>query len=169
MLHAALDWLVRRQHSPAAYKRSRAKAEAAFGLPVQTQQRRVVRLYRSHVGNPFFIALYRSRCTNPSKVAPTLASPGPTRLWPGSKRSDNPREVPLGGGFGHRRTHEHLAPVAVERTCVAGRPSDRSKPTQRRLARYRVGVEGRISHLKGGLGPRPIPPKGREVAGGRSW
>ncbi len=60
----------------------------------------------------------------------------------------SPQEVSLDGGFGHRKTDEQLAPIAPERTFIAGRPSDRSKHTQRRLARYRVGAEGRISHLK---------------------
>jgi len=41
----------------------------------------------------------------------------------------SPREVALDGGFGHRKTDEQLAPIAPERTFVAGRPSDRSKCT----------------------------------------
>ncbi|MCA1700845.1 MAG: transposase [Actinobacteria bacterium] len=79
----------------------------------------------------------------------------------------SPREVALDGGFGHRKTDEQLAPIAPERTFVAGRPSDRSKRTQRRLARYRVGAEGRISHLKRGYGLDRSRLKGGE--GHRTW
>ena len=77
----------------------------------------------------------------------------------------SPREVPLDGGFGPPKDRRAPSPIAAERSCAAGRPSDRSKRTQRRLARYRVGAEGRISHLKAGLGPPPIPPKGRRSRG----
>lgn len=79
----------------------------------------------------------------------------------------SPDEVALDGGFGHRKTDEQLAPIAPKRTFIAGRPSDRSKRTQRRLARYRVGAEGRISHLKRGYGLGRSRLKGSE--GHRTW
>jgi IS5 family transposase len=65
-----------------------------------------------------------------------------------------PREVALDGGFKPgptRRTLENLEP---ERTFIAGRQQPGSRRTQRRLARYRTGAEGRISHLKRGYGLR---------------
>lgn len=79
-----------------------------------------------------------------------------------------PREFALDGGFGHRRTDEQLAPIAPERTFIAGRTeSGRSQRTERRLARYRVGAEGRISHLKRGYGLRRSRLKG--AGGERIW
>jgi IS5 family transposase len=59
-----------------------------------------------------------------------------------------PREVALDGGFGDQLSAEQLAEVAPERIFVAGRSEPGSRRTRRRLARYRVGIEGRISHLK---------------------
>jgi IS5 family transposase len=80
----------------------------------------------------------------------------------------SPREVALDGGFGHRRTDEQLAPIAPERTFIAGRAEPgRSRRTERRLARYRVGAEGRISCLKRGYGLRRSRLKGEE--GQRIW
>jgi IS5 family transposase len=79
-----------------------------------------------------------------------------------------PREFALDGGFGHRRTDEQLASIAPERAFIAGRKeSGRSRRTERRLARYRVGAEGRISHLKRGYGLRRARLKGAE--GERIW
>lgn len=79
----------------------------------------------------------------------------------------SPTEVALDGGFGHNKTDEQLAPIKPKRTFIAGRPSDRSRHTQRRLARYRVGAEGRISHLKRGYGLDRSRLKGRE--GHQTW
>ena len=59
-----------------------------------------------------------------------------------------PREVALDGGFGHRRSAEQLAPIAPARIYVSGRREPGSRRTRKRLARYRTGAEGRISHLK---------------------
>lgn len=79
-----------------------------------------------------------------------------------------PREVALDGGFGHLRTDEQLAPISPQRTFIAGRKEPgRSRRTERRLARYRVGAEGRISHLKRGYGLRRTRLKGDE--GQRIW
>ena len=60
----------------------------------------------------------------------------------------SPREVALDGGFGEQVAVEQLADIAPERIFVAGRSEPGSRRTRRRLARYRVGMEGRISHLK---------------------
>jgi transposase, IS5 family len=59
-----------------------------------------------------------------------------------------PREVALDGGFQTGPTTDALETIAPKRTFIAGRQQPGSKRTQRRLARYRTGAEGRISHLK---------------------
>jgi IS5 family transposase len=59
-----------------------------------------------------------------------------------------PREVALDGGFQSRLIEQALTPLAPQRVFIAGRQQPGSRRTQRRLARYRVGAEGRISHLK---------------------
>ena len=66
----------------------------------------------------------------------------------------SPREVALDGGFNVGPSGEALAPFDPERTFIAGRQQPGSRRTQRRLARYRTGSEGRISHLKRGYGLR---------------
>jgi IS5 family transposase len=76
-----------------------------------------------------------------------------------------PREVALDGGFQPSSVDEHLP--ACERTFIAGRQSAGSRRTDRRLARYRVGAEGRISHLKRGYGLRRSRLKGHP--GARTW
>jgi IS5 family transposase len=60
----------------------------------------------------------------------------------------SPREVALDGGFHPAPTGEALNALSPERVFIAGRQQPGSKRTQRRLARYRTGAEGRISHLK---------------------
>jgi transposase, IS5 family len=66
----------------------------------------------------------------------------------------SPKEVALDGGFNIGPSGEALAPFDPERTFIAGRQQPGSRRTQRRLARYRTGSEGRISHLKRGYGLR---------------
>jgi IS5 family transposase len=65
-----------------------------------------------------------------------------------------PREVALDGGFNTGPTGQALERFGPERTFIAGRQQPGSRRTQRRLARYRTGSEGRISHLKRGYGLR---------------
>jgi IS5 family transposase len=65
-----------------------------------------------------------------------------------------PREVALDGGFNTSPTTQTLESLEPERTFIAGRQQPGSRRTQRRLARYRTGSEGRISHLKRGYGLR---------------
>jgi transposase, IS5 family len=60
----------------------------------------------------------------------------------------SPREVAVDGGFQPGPTNQALAELAPERVFIAGRQEPESKRTRRRLARYRTGEEGRISHLK---------------------
>jgi IS5 family transposase len=64
------------------------------------------------------------------------------------------REVALDGGFNLGPTRQALERLEPERTFIAGRQQPGSRRTQRRLARYRTGSEGRISHLKRGYGLR---------------
>jgi IS5 family transposase len=66
----------------------------------------------------------------------------------------SPREVALDGGFNPGPTRQTLTAFDPERTFIAGRQQPGSRRTQRRLARYRTGAEGRISHLKRGYGLR---------------
>lgn len=79
----------------------------------------------------------------------------------------SPREVAVDGGFQTKSTAQALAPLAPERLYIAGRASPGSRRTQRRLRRYRVGAEGRISHLKRRHGLRRSRLKGGE--GKRAW
>ena len=72
----------------------------------------------------------------------------------------SPREVAVDGGFQAGPTRQALETIAPERTFIAGRQQPGSKRTQRRLARYRTGAEGRISHLKRGYGMRRSRLKG---------
>ena len=76
-----------------------------------------------------------------------------------------PAEVALDGGFWPSGVAEHLP--GVQRTFIAGRQSAGSRRTNRRLARYRVGCEGRISHLKRRCGLRRSRLRGHE--GARTW
>ncbi len=75
------------------------------------------------------------------------------------------REVAVDGGFFPGSVAEHLP--ATDRTFVAGRQSAGSRRTDRRLARYRVGAEGRISHLKRRYGLKRSRLKGH--VGARAW
>jgi IS5 family transposase len=63
-----------------------------------------------------------------------------------------PGEVALDGGFVPGPTAQTLARLAPKRTFIAGRAEPGSRRTRKRLARYRTGCEGRISHLKRGYG-----------------
>jgi IS5 family transposase len=60
----------------------------------------------------------------------------------------SPLEVALDGGFQPGPTNSELADLAPKTVYIAGRQEPASKHTKRRLARYRTGEEGRISHLK---------------------
>jgi IS5 family transposase len=78
-----------------------------------------------------------------------------------------PREVALDGGFVPGPTTQTLAALGPARTFIAGRAEPGSRRTRRRLARYRTGCEGRISHLKRGYGLRRSRLKGDQ--GQRIW
>jgi len=76
-----------------------------------------------------------------------------------------PRDLALDGGFAPSSVHEQLPDA--ERVFIAGRHSAGSRRTDRRLARYRVGCEGRISHLKRRYGAARSRLKGHD--GARTW
>jgi IS5 family transposase len=65
-----------------------------------------------------------------------------------------PREIALDGGLNPGPTRQTLRDhdLNPERVFISGRKQPGSRRTQRRLARYRTGAEGRISHLKRGYG-----------------
>jgi len=101
----------------------------------------------------------------PPATAP--GNPGENQLLPETvaeleRLGLSPQEVAVDGGFQTQATVAALAPLAPERTFIAGRASPGSKRTQRRLARYRTGAEGRISHLKRGHGLRRSRLKGAQ-------
>ncbi len=76
-------------------------------------------------------------------------------------------EVALDGGFNPGPTEEAFGEDPPQRTFIAGRREPDSRRSRRRLARYRTGAEGRISHLKRGYGLRRSRLKGAE--GERIW
>ena len=78
-----------------------------------------------------------------------------------------PREIALDGAFGPRMSQDQLAPLGPARVFVAGRHEPGSRRTRKRLARYRTGAEGRISHIKRGYGLRRSRLKGH--GGQRIW
>ena len=101
-------------------------------------------------------------------VLPPASAPGnagenellPTTVAELERLGLSPREVALDGGFQTKASAEALAPLAPERTFIAGRASPGSRRTKRRLARYPVGAEGRISHPKRRHRLRRSRPKG---------
>jgi IS5 family transposase len=106
----------------------------------------------------------------PAATAP--GNPGENRLLPQTttelvRLGLAPREVALDGGFVPGPTAHALAAPAPKRTFIAGRAEPGSRRTRRRLARYRTGCEGRISHLKRGYGLRRTRLKGQR--GQRIW
>ena len=59
-----------------------------------------------------------------------------------------PREVAVDGGFQPTPTNAVLGQLGAKTVFIAGHQEPASRHTRRRLARYRTGSEGRISHLK---------------------
>jgi IS5 family transposase len=84
-------------------------------------------------------------------VATQIGSPNESDLLPatGARLTQlglRPRDIALDGGFAPGAVTDALPPP--DRLFIAGRHSAGSKKTNRRLAKFRVGCEGRISHLK---------------------
>jgi IS5 family transposase len=93
----------------------------------------------------------------PDLLPATAAELGRLRL--------RPRELALDGGFFPVGVTEDLP--GPQRVFISGRQSAGSRRTDRRLARFRVGIEGRISHLKRRYGLKRSRLKGHR--GARTW
>jgi IS5 family transposase len=103
-------------------------------------------------------------------VASQIGSPNEPDLLPSTaaeldRLNLRPREVALDGGFFPDGVAQALP--NPQRVFIAGRQSAGSRRTDRRLARFRVGIEGRISHLKRRYGLRRSRLKGHH--GARTW
>jgi transposase, IS5 family len=111
-------------------------------------------------------------------VLPPATAPGnpheeqllPTTVAELQRLGLTPVEVAVDGGFPVRCTQQTLEPLELERLFIAGKRSTAagaSKRTRDRLAGYRTGSEGRISHLKRGYGLKRSRLKGDP--GTRTW
>ena len=103
-------------------------------------------------------------------VASAIGSPNEPDLLPTTaaelaRLNLKPRELALDGGFFPIGVAEDLP--GPERVFISGRQSAGSRRTDRRLARFRVGIEGRISHLKRRYGLKRSRLKGHH--GARTW
>src|SRR4051794_10113824 len=99
-----------------------------------------------------------------------IGSPNESDLLPATARQLDqlglkPRDLALDGGFAPGPVAEQLP--GPERVFIAGRRSAGSKRTNRRLAKFRVGAEGRTSHLKRRYGLNRSRLKGH--AGQQTW
>jgi IS5 family transposase len=102
-------------------------------------------------------------------AASTIGSPNEPELLPTTvgeldKLAIGLREVAFDGGFSPAQATELLPDSAV---FVAGRQQPDSRRSRKRLAGYRVGAEGRISHLKRSYGLRRSRLRGHD--GARTW
>ena len=77
------------------------------------------------------------------------------------------REVVVDGGFMPGPTIDALPDLSEHQVQIAGRHQPGSRKTRKRRARYRTGIEGRISHLKRRYGLRRSRLKGDD--GMRIW
>lgn len=77
------------------------------------------------------------------------------------------REIVGDGGFWPNPTKEALPEMTDEQIQLSGRHEPGSRRTRKRRARYRTGIEGRISHLKRRYGLRRSRLKGHD--GMRTW
>jgi IS5 family transposase len=103
-------------------------------------------------------------------VATQMGSPNEPDLLPTTagefqRLNLRPRELALDGGFFPIGVAEDLP--GPDRVFISGRQSAGSRRTNRRLARFRVGIEGRISHLKRRYGLKRSRLKGHH--GARTW
>jgi IS5 family transposase len=78
------------------------------------------------------------------------------------------REAAVDAGFLRARTQQALATAGSPEVFIAGDSDNAGSPrTRRRRARFRVGCEGRISHLKRNYGAGRSRLKGTQ--GARIW
>ena len=78
-----------------------------------------------------------------------------------------PREIVADGGFLPGPTKEAFSELGEDRIHLANQHEPGSRRTRKRRARYRTGIEGRISHLKRRYGLRRARLKGDD--GMRIW
>jgi transposase, IS5 family len=71
-----------------------------------------------------------------------------------------PREVIVDGGFQPGPTKDAFPDLKEHQIQISGRHEPGSRRTRKRRARYRTGIEGRISHLKRGYAMRRSRLKG---------
>jgi transposase, IS5 family len=71
-----------------------------------------------------------------------------------------PRELVADGGFQPGPTTDAFPDLGSDQIHISGRHEPGSRRTRKRRARYRTGIEGRISHLKRGYGLRRARLKG---------
>jgi transposase, IS5 family len=100
-------------------------------------------------------------------LATQIGSPNESNLLPDTghhldQLGLRPREIALDGGFQPGPVAEHLP--EPDRLLIAGKHAPGSRKTNRRLAKFRVGCEGRISHLKRRYGLRRSRLKGHQGA-----
>jgi IS5 family transposase len=109
----------------------------------------------------------------PPQTAP--GNPGEEKLLPATvaelqRLGLQPAEIAVDGGFPVRLTQQAVEPLDPERLFIAGKRSTAagaSKRTRDRLASYRTGAEGRISHLKREYGLKRSRLKG--APGTNTW
>jgi IS5 family transposase len=95
----------------------------------------------------------------------TLGNPSENRLLPQTaaeleRAGIRPREIVADGGFMPGPTSEALPDLRSDQLHISGRHEPGSRRTRKRRARYRTGIEGRISHLKRRYGLRRSRLKG---------
>ena len=98
-----------------------------------------------------------------------IGSPNEPELLPDTvaeleRAAIKPREAAFDGGFFPDQANTLLPDTAV---FIAGRQQPESRRPKKRLAGYRVGAEGRISHLKRSYGLRRTRLRGHD--GARTW
>ncbi len=77
------------------------------------------------------------------------------------------REIVCDGGFQASPTKDAFPDLTDHQIQISGHHEPGSRRTRKRRARYRTGIEGRISHLKRGYGLRRSRLKGDD--GMRTW
>ncbi|HKI66813.1 MAG TPA: transposase [Solirubrobacterales bacterium] len=102
-------------------------------------------------------------------AASRIGSPNESELLPATvaelaRLRLKPREAAFDGGFPVEAANAALPDCAV---FIAGQQQPSSRRPRKRLASYRVGCEGRISHLKRSYGMRRSRLRGH--AGARTW
>jgi transposase, IS5 family len=102
-------------------------------------------------------------------AASQIGSPNESELLPATvaeldRLGLKPREVALDGGFPVDAANRAFPDANL---FVAGRQHPPSRRSKKRLASYRAGAEGRISHLKRGYGLRRSRLRGHDRA--RTW